>query len=156
VITVGSSTALARHAGLPLSDHLVDPDTGESLPPQEYYVPGSILDLKLEHRTPLTHGMGDRLDVLFSRSPVFDVDEDSNEVVVSGWFDQPDPLRSGWAWGQHHLEGGATIAEAAVGEGRLFLFGPEITFRGQSYAAFGLLFNGIYYGGSRPGPIERR
>ncbi|MFO7769452.1 MAG: M14 family metallopeptidase [bacterium] len=155
VITIGSSTALAYHTDLPLSDHLVDPETGEPLPSEEYYVPGSVLELKLEHRSPLTHGMGERLDVLFSRSPVFRVPQGSEEVVISGWFDQADPLRSGWAWGQHHLEGGVAVAEAQVGEGRLFLFGPEVTFRGQSHAALGLFFNGIHYGASRPGTIRR-
>jgi hypothetical protein len=53
---------------------------------------------------------------------------------------------SGWAWGQEKLEGGASMLEADVGEGKLFLFGPEITFRGQSHGTFPLLFNAVYYG----------
>ena len=60
------------------------------------------------------------------------------------WFDSPTPLRSGWAWGQAQLQGGVAIAEAKVGQGRLVLFGPEITFRAQPHGTFKFLFNGIY------------
>jgi hypothetical protein len=38
------------------------------------------------------------------------------------------------------------VAEAAVGKGKVFLYGPEIAFRGQPHGTFKLLFNGIYYG----------
>ena len=60
------------------------------------------------------------------------------------WFPTATPLRSGWAWGQHYLEGGVAVAEAKIGEGRLMLFGPEITFRAQPHGTFKFLFNGIY------------
>jgi hypothetical protein len=33
---------------------------------------------------------------------------------------------------------------APVGSGRLYAFGPEITFRGQSHGTFKLLFNELY------------
>jgi hypothetical protein len=38
------------------------------------------------------------------------------------------------------------VLEAAVGRGKLFLYGPEIIFRGQPHGTFKLLFNGIYCG----------
>ena len=65
------------------------------------------------------------------------------------WFDTDKPLRSGWAWGQHYLEGGVAVAEATVGKGKLFVFGPEIAFRAQPHGTFKFLFNGIYYGSAR-------
>ena len=36
------------------------------------------------------------------------------------------------------------VIEAPVGKGKLFLFGPEITFRAQPHETFKFLFNGIY------------
>ena len=57
-----------------------------------------------------------------------------------------EPLRSGWAWGQHYLEGGAAALEATLGKGKVFLFGPEITFRAQPHGTFKFLFNSIFYG----------
>jgi len=147
VITVGSSTSLGYHADLPIRNWLVD-DRGDPLDSDVYYVPGSVLDLKLEHVSPVTHGLGERANVLFSRSPVFGLQPGALKQGVRriGWFDHGEPLRSGWAWGQDRLENGTSMVEARVGEGRLFLFGPKITFRGQSHGTFPLLFNAILYG----------
>ncbi len=36
------------------------------------------------------------------------------------------------------------MLEADVGEGTLYLFGPQVTFRGQTHATFPLVFNGIF------------
>jgi hypothetical protein len=57
------------------------------------------------------------------------------------WFPNSKPLRSGWAWGQAYLEGGVTAFEAKVGAGKLYAFGPEITFRAQTHGTFKMLFN---------------
>jgi hypothetical protein len=64
------------------------------------------------------------------------------------WFDSKQSLRSGWAWGQHYLEGGTAAVEASLGKGKVFLFGPEITFRAQPHGTFKFLFNSIFYGAS--------
>jgi hypothetical protein len=71
-------------------------------------------------------------------------------VKPVSWFDAKEPLRSGWAWGQHYLEGGTAAVEARVGKGKVLLIGPEITFRAQPHGTFKLLFNGIFYGTSEP------
>ena len=65
------------------------------------------------------------------------------------WFDSASPLRSGWAWGQNYLEGGTTAFEATVGQGKVYAFGPEITFRAQPHGTFKFLMNGIH-------PVGRR
>ena len=92
-------------------------------------------------------GVGDKLDVFFDNSPVFRLRPDAamKGVKPVAWFDSDKPLRSGWAWGQKYLQDGVAIAEARVGKGKLFLFGPEITFRAQPHGTFKFLFNGIYY-----------
>jgi hypothetical protein len=41
------------------------------------------------------------------------------------------------------------VAETQVGQGRLVLFGPQITFRAQPHGTFKLLFNGIVRAGVR-------
>ena len=151
VITEGTATNLGYHLDLPISNHLVVMnEQGEEQPlrSQQYYVPGSILDVKLEHVSPVTYGLGERIDVLFSRSPVFRLGADAEQQGVRriGWFDSPEPLRSGWAWGQEYLENGTTLIEAAVGDGTLFLYGPRVTFRAQSHGTFPLVFNAIFYG----------
>ncbi len=69
-----------------------------------------------------------------------------------GWYDTESPLKSGWAWGERYLQDGVGAIEADYGQGKLFIFGPSITFRAQPHGTFGFLFNGIYYGAadSRP------
>jgi hypothetical protein len=150
VLTVGGSTSLARHLGLPVSNHLVDrqQEGDRPLPREKYYVPGSILRVRVDNTHPLAYGMPERADVFFNNSPVLKL---RPEAAIQGfkpvaWFDSASPLRSGWAWGQHLLEGGVAIAEAPVGKGKLFLLGPEVTNRAQPHGTFKLFFNGIYYG----------
>ena len=153
VIAVGTSSWLGYYAGLPLSDHLVE--NGRSLSAEEYFTPGSVHSLKIESDSPLTHGLEDRLDVMISHSPLFDLEPGAEALGVKrlGWFDTDRPLRSGWAWGQERMQGGTALIEAELGDGELFLFTPRITFRSQSHAAFPLLFNGIFYGSADDEPI---
>ncbi len=145
IIAIGSSTNIAQHLNLPLSDHLVD-GSGNSLPANEYFVPSSILQVRMDNTQPIAYGMNERVDVLFSRSPVFRFKPDADKMGLTpiAWFDSDKPLRSGWAWGQHHLYGGVAIAEAEVGKGKVYLFGPEVLYRAQSHGTFKLFFNGLY------------
>lgn len=145
VIAVGTSTALGAELGLPLENYLVD-EEGRPLSRDDYFTPGSIHDIRVEHGSPVTHGLGERAHVLHSHSPVFRIGEGAEGVRRLAWYDSPTPLVSGWAWGQERLEGGTSMVEADVGDGKLFLFGPKVTFRAQPHGTFTLLFNGIHYG----------
>jgi len=42
------------------------------------------------------------------------------------------------------------VLDATIGKGKMFLFGPEITFRAQPAGTFKFLFNGIYLGARNP------
>jgi hypothetical protein len=148
ILTIGSSTSLAYHLGLPLANHLTTKDSqgrGRPLPREKYYVPGSVLRVRVNPTHPLAWGLGEEADVMFSASPTFRLLEGAEAKGVQriAWFDSKTPLRSGWAWGQEHLEGGIAIAEANVGKGKVVLFGPQILFRGQPHGTFKFLFNGI-------------
>lgn len=153
-IAIGSSANLAYHAGLPVENHLVE--EGRPLPREQYFTPGSVLDMKVEHESPLTHGFGPRTDVLFSHSPTFTLSADAQRRGVRriGWYDSAQPLRSGWAWGERYLQDGVGAFEADYGQGKMFIFGPKITFRAQSHGTFGFLFNGIYYGATGQRPVS--
>ena len=151
VISVGSSTSLAYHAGLPmvnaLTEKLAD-GTERALTREKLFIPGSILQVRVDNTNPLAYGVNEKLDVFFDNSPVFRLKPESALTGVKpvAWFDSDKPLRSGWAWGQKYLQDGVAIVDAPVGKGRLLLFGPEITFRAQPHGTFKFLFNGIYYG----------
>src|SRR5687767_2371075 len=146
-----SSTSLAQLFGLPVENHLAERSAEGSarpLPPEKYYVPGSVLRMAVDNTAPIAHGLEDHVDVLFDNSPVFSLGPQAmlKGVRPVAWFDSATPLRSGWAYGQGYLSGGVQVVDAAVGKGRLFLFAPEITFRAQPHGTFKFLFNGIYLG----------
>ena len=155
IVAFGGSAVLGHHLGLPVSDHLVEmgPNGQERpLPREKYYIPGSILRVAVDNTNPLAFGMPPQVDVMFDNSPVLHLAPDAalRGVRPVAWFDSKEPLRSGWAWGQHYLQDGVAGLEATLGKGRVFLVGPEITFRYQPHGTFKFLFNGIYYGTATP------
>jgi hypothetical protein len=107
------------------------------------------MKVAVNNKLGIAAGAPDSLDVFFDNSPVFRLrpSAELDGVQPVAWFDSDHSLRSGWAWGQSYLDGTVAIASAQVGKGQLFLFGPEITFRGQPAGTFRFLFNGIYGGG---------
>jgi hypothetical protein len=149
IVTIGSSTVLARHLGLPIEDHLVERSPGgevKALPRERFYVPASLLEVVVDSTAPSAAGMGSRAIVMFDESPVFRLLPDSRARGIRpvAWFESARSLKSGWAWGQTYLEGGIAAVEARVGSGVLYLFGPEITFRSQPHGTYRLLFNAVW------------
>jgi hypothetical protein len=157
ILAVGrSSMNLAELFDLPVDNHLVErsPDgTSRQLPSEKFYVPGSVLRVAVDNTSPIAHGVTNPLDVFFDNSPVFRLEPEAalKGIRPVAWFDSANPLRSGWAYGQGYLQGGVAVVDATVGKGKLFLFGPEITFRAQPHGTFKFLFNGIYLAARTPG-----
>ncbi len=149
IIAIGSSIAMGAHAGLPIANQLVD-QAGKPIPEDRFYVPGSVLEVRVDNTRPIAYGVPDRVDVFFDQSPVMKLPADARAQGVTqvAWFDSDTPLKSGWAWGQQYLKGGVAMAEARVGRGQLYLMGPEVTNRGQPHGTFKFLFNGIYLAGA--------
>jgi hypothetical protein len=149
IVTIGSSAALAYHLGVPVKNALVEIVDGQerSLPQTKYFIPGSILNTAVNTDEPAAWGMNKTADVYFDNSPVFDI---KPEALQNGavkpilWFNSPEVLRSGWAWGKTYLNNKVTAFKASVGTGNLYVYGPEITFRAQSHGTFKLLFNQLY------------
>jgi hypothetical protein len=153
LIAIGGAASIGAALGLPTKNHLaaIESDgTERSLPRETFYVPGSVLRIRVDNTTPLGYGFEPDVDVFFENSPVFRLDGDSLRRVA--WFMGASPLRSGWALGQSFLDGGSAVVDAPLGRGRVLLFGPEITFRAQSHGTFRFLFNAIYYGHAVPSP----
>ena len=151
IVTIGSSTNLAYQLNVPVRDALVEMVNGQErkLPGEKFYIPGSVLRVSVDAADPAAWGMGKEADVYFDASPVFNISPDANSkgtVKPIAWFPNNKPLRSGWAWGQAYLQDGVSAFVAKVGEGKLYAFGPEITFRSQTHGTFKFLFNEMYVG----------
>jgi hypothetical protein len=147
VLAIGGSTALGSHVGLAVADALA------GLPNTRFYVPGSIVQARVDPSNPIAYGLSPKADFFFERSPTFKLDDVAkrNGVRAVAWFDNNDePLRSGWALGQAYLKDTVAVVQAPVGKGNLVLYGPEILFRAQPHGTFKLLFNGIYAGHAQP------
>jgi hypothetical protein len=151
IITIGRSTSLAYHLKLGVTDALVEVKNGKQalLSSEKFYIPGSVLRVKIDNSLPSAWGMESDADIIFNSSPVFRITPDAVSLLKIkpiAWFDSSQPLRSGWAWGQEYLQDGVAAFEANVGSGKLYAFGPEITFRAQTYSTFKLIFNQLYSG----------
>src|SRR5213594_2923436 len=140
LLAIGRSTEIGSRLELPIGNPL------GGLTRRDFYVPGSLLLASIDNRNPLAYGMPDRADFFFDNSPAFRINPSSKNLRLVAWYDSAAPLRSGWAWGQQHLNGNGAVVEASSGKGKLFLFGPEILFRSQPHGTYKFLFNGIYYG----------
>ncbi len=155
LLAIGSSTSIATHLGLPIRSALTETVNGAdvALPNAKFYVPGSILEARVDNTHPLAYGLDDRVNIFFDQSEAFRLlpDAAAKGVKSVAWIDNAAPLRSGWAWGQKYLDQAVEIIEAPIGKGRVVLFGPEIAWRAQPHGTFKLLFNGIYYGSASGG-----
>jgi hypothetical protein len=114
----------------------------ERLPPQDFFIPGSILSVDLEQGHPVGRGKGDTTPVWFWRSSrAFEVEDPQIQVVAR--FSEGNPLLSGWLLGPEFISGKPAILEASVGQGSVVLFGFQPDYRGQTVTTWPLLFNAL-------------
>jgi hypothetical protein len=137
ILAIGDSAKLAYQLNLPVTDALAN------LTRRDFYVPGSLLQARVDNTKPLAYGMPERADFFFDNSPAFRVKNGADAIA---WYDSAEALRSGWAWGQKVLENAAAVVQVPVGRGKLVMYGPEVLFRSQPHGTYKLLFNGIFYG----------
>jgi hypothetical protein len=152
LLAVGSSTSLYEYLHLPLANAVTEVVKGKTqpVPADRFYIPGSLMRAQVDTACPIGYGMPAQVDVFFDRSPAFRADPDAamRGVKTIAWYGGGDLLDSGWAWGQGYLNNSIAVAEAALGQGRVVLYGPEMTFRAQPHATFKLLFNGVMEAGA--------
>lgn len=149
IVALGSSTNLAYHLKLPVRNASVEIVDGKerALPGEKFYIPGSILNVKIDSTQEQTWGMSSNSNMYFHSSPVFRIAPDAiaaGKVKPLIWFNSDKPLKSGWAWGQSYLRDALAAFVAPVGDGKLVAFGPEVAFRAQTHGTFKLLFNQLY------------
>jgi len=155
IITIGTSANLATHLELPVGNHMVD-QNGRPLSNEQYFIPGSLLEARVDNTRPIAYGLDDHAVLTFNRSPVFRLEAGASAQGVRrlAWYESDSPLRSGWAWGQQHIKDGLAAIEADVGEGKLYIFGPEVLYRGQPHGTFKFVFNGIYLATAREATVN--
>jgi hypothetical protein len=107
---------------------------------RDYYAPGSLLNVKLDTRHPLTLGLPQDVTIWSEHSPVWDTEE----TTVARYPDSK-VLASGWLLGEKLLVGRSALVDAKLGSGHVILFGMRPQYRAQSYLTFKLFFNALLY-----------
>jgi hypothetical protein len=154
LLAIGSSTKLYTNMHLPIHDALTEVVKGKEqpVPSERFYIPGSLIRAQVDNTQPVAYGMPSAVDVFFDNSPAYRAAPNASTRGLStiAYYGEGNLLDSGWAWGQTYLNNSIAVAQDNLGKGKIFLYGPEITFRGQPHATFKFLFNGLLYGPSTP------
>ncbi|MFQ5928233.1 MAG: M14 metallopeptidase family protein [Acidobacteriota bacterium] len=138
----GTLLFLGEATKLPLSEWNIGArDVSEGFPPEELYIPGSLLRVRVNNRHPIGYGMPEEAAVMFRNNPVFDPSE--GQTVVR--YSSQDLLLSGWVNGEEHLSEKAGLCLFKLGQGRVILIGFRTQFRAQTRGTYKFLFNSLYY-----------
>jgi len=150
ILAIGGSTSIAEYLKLPVSNAPMEmvKNQLQPVPPDRFYIPGSLLKAHSNTMDPIAYGVPAKLVVDFDNSPSFTLQPDAELKGLRSvaWYDDDDLLASGWAWGAKYIDHTTAIVEAPVGKGKVVLYGPEVTFRGQPHSTFKYLFNGVLDG----------
>lgn len=131
----------------------------EGLPPDQFFIPGSLIRTEVDTTDALGRGMQPEVAGFFSQSRAFEVvrlprgsegghentaEAAAPDVDVIARYAQDDLLMSGWAMGEErYLAGRPAMVSAGLGSGQVVLFGFRPQFRGQPRGTYKLLFNAI-------------
>jgi hypothetical protein len=130
------------------------------VPPEQFFVPGSLIRTDIETDHPLAFGMQEQVAASFSQSRAFEIvrlpraGEGGREAIpeapappveVVARYAEDDLLMSGWAMGEErYLAGQPAMLSVGLGSGRVVLFGFRPQFRGQPRGTYKLVFNAIH------------
>ncbi|MEP6847319.1 MAG: hypothetical protein ABI999_00570, partial [Acidobacteriota bacterium] len=125
-----------KRFGLPIRNVL------DGLKRNEFYNPGSVVELDVNTHDPLAKGFGDETPAYFTASSAFEIAPDAHVRVVAKYASK-DALLSGWMLGEKYLNGKTALAVAPFGKGSIVLFAFRPQHRGQSWATFPFIFNAL-------------
>jgi hypothetical protein len=131
--------------GLPVTNVLARTSSNE------FNCPGSMLRIRMDPESPLSHGLQTEEAAYFAGSPAFQTSPPDarigRRVVASYPDDARDILVSGYLKGGELLEKRAAVVDLTVGKGRVVLIGFRPQHRAQPHRTFKLLWNALYLAG---------
>jgi len=104
----------------------------------EFYSPGSLLNAKIDTRSPLAYGVPAEIAIWSEQSPAWET-----QLPVVARYPDSGVLASGWLVGEKVIAGKAAVIDAPMGSGHVVLFGMRPQYRAQSYLTFKMLFNAV-------------
>ncbi len=131
----------------------------------QFFIPGSIIRMKVDNKNPLAFGMKAEAAASYSRSRAFETilpsrkSEGGNELVKTpaprpdvtavASYASSDLLMSGWALNANKIKNKGAMMNVGHGNGNVVLFGFRPQFRGQARNTYKLIFNSIYMGATK-------
>ena len=109
---------------------------------REYYVPGSLLSVRLTPGHRLVRGLPEEIAIWNEASPVFQIPQDAPVASIAR-YPASGLLVSGWLLGEKHAANLHALVEVRQGKGKVVLFGMRPQYRAQSYQTMKLLFNAL-------------
>ncbi|SPF40268.1 Peptidase M14, carboxypeptidase A [Candidatus Sulfopaludibacter sp. SbA4] len=104
----------------------------------EFYSPGSLLNARVDTRSPLAYGVPAEIAIWSEQSPAWET-----QLPVVARYPDSGVLASGWLVGEKVIAGKAALIDAPTGSGHVVLFGMRPQYRAQSYLTFKMLFNAL-------------
>jgi hypothetical protein len=158
IITLDAASDYAiEQFGLPVENIVANTSS------RQFFIPGSLVRVKVDVENPLAYGVQPEIATSFSRSRAFKTIVKSQKgegglektaappkppVKTVVHYADKDILMSGWAKGQDkYLKNKGAMMDVSLGKGHVILFGFKPQFRGQPRASYKLLFNAIISGG---------
>jgi hypothetical protein len=146
LLTLDGASGLAiEQFGLPVRDAV------EDVPASELFIPGSLLDLRVDPTHPYAYGMQEDATAFYVQSRAFEVVEPASAedrrgpeppVEIIARYAEGELLESGWELGaQQYLAGHAAAVRVRHGQGDVVMIGFRPQMRGQSRNTFKLLFD---------------
>ena len=131
----------------------------------EFFIPGSLIRMKVDTTNPLAYGMMDDVAASFNRSSAFQAikqrksgeggeeniaDSPEANVIEVAKYASENILMSGWAMGEdRYLKDKSAMVQIPHDKGNIILFGFRPQFRGQPRGTYKLIFNSIYLGAEK-------
>jgi len=160
VIFFDSASDLAiEQLGLPVRNVV------SNLPSSNFFIPGSLVRMKVDTNNPLAYGMMEEVAASFNQSNAFQTieqrksgeggtekiaDAPKANVIEVASYASNDILMSGWAMGEdRYLKNKSAMLHVPHGSGDIVLFGFRPQFRGQPRGTYKLIFNAIYLGANK-------
>jgi hypothetical protein len=119
----------------------------DGLKPEEFFLRGSIVEVKTDRTHPVMAGMPGRAAIFVDGSPVFEPLEGFRGTVIARYAESGSPLLSGYLIGEKYLQGKAAALDVELDRGHVVLLGFRPQWRDQSFGTFRVVFNSAMYAG---------
>jgi hypothetical protein len=128
---------------------------------EEFFIPGSLVRMRVDASHPIASGMPEDAVAFFVRSRAFGLLEptatqrsgnDPKPVDVIARYAANDLMVSGLESGGERIADKPAAVRVGLGQGSIVMFGFRSQFRAQPAGTFKLLFNAIHSGGAKTLP----